>query len=156
MSSRSVVRAVLFSESREVLLSRILNPDTGPVWLAPGGGVDPGEEPLEALHRELLEETGVEGIKFVGPLWSCITRFPFRGETITQHETFYAAFTRKFDIDDSGNPDSNESAISAEFKWWSVNDILSSADAFSPADIGWRIEQFLSRTAPFGPVDGVS
>ncbi|QIE46135.1 NUDIX hydrolase [Pseudohalocynthiibacter aestuariivivens] len=35
-----------------------LQTDPGPELQLPGGGIDPGESPLRALHREVFEETG--------------------------------------------------------------------------------------------------
>jgi 8-oxo-dGTP diphosphatase len=32
--------------------------DPGPEIQLPGGGIDPGEHPITALHREVMEETG--------------------------------------------------------------------------------------------------
>jgi ADP-ribose pyrophosphatase YjhB (NUDIX family) len=52
--------AVCVDERGRVLLGkRALEPDKG-LWDLPGGFVDEGEHPVEALHRELEEETSLE------------------------------------------------------------------------------------------------
>ncbi|WP_424927036.1 NUDIX hydrolase [Amaricoccus tamworthensis] len=43
-------------DGRDVLITRQADPT--PDFQLPGGGIDPGESPLPALHRECLEETG--------------------------------------------------------------------------------------------------
>jgi 8-oxo-dGTP diphosphatase len=52
---RTGVYAVL-AIGDEVLLTHQAEPI--PEFQLPGGGIDPGESPLAALHREVLEETG--------------------------------------------------------------------------------------------------
>ena len=47
------------TKQQEVLLIRLYRHGVGKIiWEIPGGVIDPGETPLEAIRRELLEETG--------------------------------------------------------------------------------------------------
>ena len=53
------VAAMIFDEAgRILLLEHVFRADNG--WGVPGGFVARGEEPLEALHRELREEANIE------------------------------------------------------------------------------------------------
>jgi 8-oxo-dGTP diphosphatase len=59
---RAGARAIILDEADRVLLCRFeLVRDSVPVrvWIAPGGGIEPGETLLEALRRELAEEVGL-------------------------------------------------------------------------------------------------
>lgn len=58
---------VVDGEGRVLLARRAFEPYAGK-WDLPGGFLDEGEHPLEAVRRELAEETGleVEPLEFVG------------------------------------------------------------------------------------------
>jgi putative (di)nucleoside polyphosphate hydrolase len=48
---------------------RLDNPE--PAWQMPQGGIDAGEEPIDAARRECFEETGMESLKLIAeaPDW---------------------------------------------------------------------------------------
>lgn len=54
------VAACIFSEDRQEVL--LIKRRDVPIWVLPGGGIDPGESPQAAIVREIKEETGF-GVK---------------------------------------------------------------------------------------------
>jgi 8-oxo-dGTP diphosphatase len=55
----SVVACIIDEKDRVLLTRRCIEPFCGQ-WVMPGGKVDHGEPLLEALHREVREEVGIE------------------------------------------------------------------------------------------------
>jgi len=54
----SVGAIITNADEKVLLLEHILRPASG--WGIPGGFLDAGEQPIDAVRRELREETGIE------------------------------------------------------------------------------------------------
>jgi 8-oxo-dGTP diphosphatase len=59
MNTVVVAAAVLVEQSRVLLTQRKAGTHLAGAWEFPGGKVEPGEDPREALRRELAEELGI-------------------------------------------------------------------------------------------------
>jgi ADP-ribose pyrophosphatase len=71
MAARDAVAVLALTENEQVILARQFRPGPGCVLNElPGGLVNEGETPLQAVNRELLEETGFVGTAHVvGHTW---------------------------------------------------------------------------------------
>ena len=69
---RKGVGVVLLNNNNKVFVAkRIDNPND--FWQMPQGGIDKGENPLDAAFRELKEETSIKSVKLIQEIQNEIT-----------------------------------------------------------------------------------
>jgi 8-oxo-dGTP diphosphatase len=131
---RQAVRALLLTPASEVLLVRFEFP-THQVWAMPGGGLDPGEDHLTALHRELAEETGLVGAD-VGPhIWTREHVIPFLdGRYDGQRDQIHLVHTDRFDAVPAIGWDQMRAERVHEMRWWDADEISSHAERIATGD----------------------
>lgn len=140
----------------EVLLFTATDGDqeTGrPFWFTPGGGLEDGESHEEAGKRELWEETGIEAD--MGPcIWlrSHIWYFAPQGAWIQSVERYFLVRTETIEVSRTGWTDLELQLIS-ECRWWSLADIASSRDLFTPRQLATVLPPILLGYLPSQPID---
>lgn len=148
---RHSVRALILDENDNVLLLRFRWDEPASVvefWAHPGGGIEPGESPLQALQREMHEEIGLR-VDAAGPeIWTKTAYFPM-AEWDGQVDHIHLLRVPHFEP----RPGFTAAQLRAEHvfeaRWWSAREIVDSAVTFSPR----RLPEMLTRLREQGMTD---
>ena len=131
MNTIIVSAGILIEHGRVLLTQRKAGTHLAGAWEFPGGKVEPGEDPKEALARELAEELGIDTTVHEA-LDVTFHRYPERAVLLL----FYRARRRP------RSPDPR-ALDTAGFRWSTADELVESE--FPPADVAIlkRVRQLL-------------
>ncbi|MFZ4248386.1 NUDIX hydrolase [Streptomyces griseoincarnatus] len=146
-------RVAVLDPAGAVFLFRCDNTEVGVHRAMPGGGMEPGESPLEAAGREVREETGWSDLVIedgVLCLWEHdSTR---AGVPVRQHEHIYLAYAPHRE------PAGDLTAAHAEdrterWRWWSPADLAAGHEPLWPPQLPELLAEVRRPGAPATPAD---
>lgn len=77
------VRIIIMNDAEEILMVRQQH-EGKDIWMVPGGGIEEGENSIEAAVREAKEETGLD-IEVTGVAWHIEEVSPERGQRFVNY-----------------------------------------------------------------------
>lgn len=154
---RQAVRAVITTPDRSILLVRFEFP-TATVWALPGGGLDPGEDHLTALHRELCEEVGLVDVEIGPHVWTREQIVEFiDGNWDGQRDQYHhVPVSGRFDPTPALSWDQLRDERLHELRWWTIDEIDDAAESgirFAPGRLGWFLRDLVDNGPPARPAD---
>ncbi|GGV77332.1 NUDIX domain-containing protein [Streptomyces massasporeus] len=154
---RHSVRALILDEDDRILLCRFAIPEPAGtvVWAAPGGGIEPGETPLAALRRELLEEVGLAVSADPPHVWHQEVVAPghaagYDGVINDYFLVRTAGFDPRGTLSDVELAEENISGL----EWWDPSEVAryDGPDLFSPRDLATPLTALITSGVPVRPV----
>lgn len=145
----------------QVLLVRFEFPGAS-VWGLPGGGIEPDEDPMVALRRELAEELGLIDAP-VGPhIWDRLHLVTFEhgdptrglgGRWDGQQDQVHLVRTPHFEPAPRLSWVQLRAERVHEMRWWSIAEIADHPGRFTPTELATHLASLLHHGPPRTPLD---
>ncbi len=115
------------------------DPSAPPYWFLPGGRLEPGEDAVDALRRELLEECGLRGVEIGELLWEQRTAFRFAGLDFDQDEQILLVRVPSAVAVAPTALEAMEAAAFLATRWWRLDELASTTEVVYPLDLVERL-----------------
>lgn len=149
---RSVARVLLFDPDDRLLLAR-LNLVPGPTWTPVGGGIDPGEDTIDAVRREVAEETGCTSFDLGPELWRVRYRWlGGNGVRYDSRERHFLGRCEPFVPSEDGRTDL-ERRLGMITRWWTPEELAAAVLRSEPPDLPGRVARLLADGPPHAPYE---
>jgi TDG/mug DNA glycosylase family protein len=149
---RPAVRALVLDPADRVLLVEFRWPDKT-VWAPPGGGIEPGETPEQAIVRELAEESGLRDFELGPCIWARDHWFADMPGWGGQSERIHLVRTDAFEP----APEWTAEQLAGEGihgqRWWTAEELEAPGTIFAPRRLPKLLRDLLRDGPPPEPVD---
>jgi 8-oxo-dGTP pyrophosphatase MutT (NUDIX family) len=144
---RRAARVLLIADGAVLLIQGHdpAQPELGPWWHTPGGGIEDDEPVAHAATREIEEETGLA----LDPsaLGACVatrrTTFEFERRRYEQDEWFFAVPVERFEPHGAGWVEVERRSL-LRYGWWTADELDATTDVVYPRELAAVVRAVLA------------